>query len=266
MLQMERSKLPSVLLPGVELLEKVDEGGSAEIFLARQLNPDRQVVVKILRNLPENLRSANECQLMASLRHPNIVEIYDCIEIEESRCLILELVHAPNLRTWMNSRKQWPVSQALTILGGIASALSYLHQKEFLHLDLKPENVLVDEKLEIVKLTDFGLSMPKHQATVGMALTEAQGSLDYAPPEQRFGLPLDERADIYAFAKLTYELLTSHLPGRRFISVTKRTETLPGTIDEVLMSGLSRYLEHRPHSVNEFFTALRDAIPPRLDK
>jgi serine/threonine-protein kinase len=115
----------------------------------------------------------------------------------------------------MQPGRAWRAAQTLPVLDAIARALAYIHAQGILHLDLKPENVLCS-KAGAIKVTDFGLALEQVDARTLSVLGLEQGTLDYCSPEQRHGLPFDQRSDVFSLATLAYELLTGRLPGRMY--------------------------------------------------
>jgi serine/threonine-protein kinase len=171
----------------------------------------------------------------------------------------MEYLDGGSLRARMRPGVPWPSGEALPVLTAIAAALGYLHGRGLLHLDLKPENVLCDGT-GAVKVSDFGLAQAQADAAAVSALDVRQGSLDYAPPEQRFGLPVDARADLFALATLAYELLTGRVPGRVFVPASARNPALPAACDAVLRRGLARDPDERFATVEEFRSRLEAAL------
>jgi serine/threonine-protein kinase len=192
-----------------------------------------------------------ESHLMAALAHPHIVAIHDCGHIHGWDYLVMEYVTGTSLRALMQPGRPWPVDRAAPLLDAIAQALAYIHEQGILHLDLKPENVLYAAN-GMVKITDFGLALPRIDAHTLSELGLSQGTLDYCSPEQRYGLPLDQRGDVFSLATLAYELLTGRLPGRVYVPASQRNPLLSARIDAVLCRGLARDADARYPSVEEF--------------
>lgn len=242
-------------IPGYELLEQVGEGGRGTVYRARQVSLDRTVAVKVLRpDVPEKGQAVafeREGRLMAALAHPNLVTIYDSGKADGQNYLVTEFVPGSTLRSRMTPGQPWPVHQALALLESIARALSYIHEHGILHLDLKPENILFTPGGEI-KIADFGLALPRIDARELSALGMAQGTFDYCSPEQRFGLPTDERSDLFSLGVIAHELLTGKLPGRVYESVRQLNPRLPLSLDNVLSRALARDPSERYSSVEEF--------------
>jgi len=279
-------------------LEPIGAGGMGVVYRARQHQPPRTVAVKLLTPLPTHQMSLQaferESRLMAALNHPNVVTIYDCGQIDGRHYLVMEHVWGPSLRDLMQPEQPWPIERALPVLEAIAGALEYIHQQGILHLDLKPENVLLERgkgeggkgKEDTagarrasslppssfplsplgVKITDFGLALRRVDARTLSELGLAQGTIDYCSPEQRYGLPIDPRSDLFSLAILAYELLTGHLPGRVFASACARNPLLPAHLDDVLRRGLARDPDERYASVEAFHRDLVAALrQPRAE-
>jgi serine/threonine protein kinase len=256
------------LIPGYELIDKIGEGGMGEVFRATQLSLQRTVAIKFFHpefDAPPAFQ--RESQLMAALAHPHVVTIHDCGQAEERHYLVMEYVDGSTLRTRMEPGQPWPVAQAISVLEAIAQALAYIHGRGILHLDLKPENVLCTSGGE-VKITDFGLATPQVEARTLVDLASARGSPDYCAPEQRHGLPLDQRSDVFSLATLAYELLAGRLPSHVYVPATEDNSLLPPAVNEVLRRGLGRDPDERYGTVEELRADLIRTLcpPPRVGR
>jgi serine/threonine protein kinase/Tol biopolymer transport system component len=221
------------------ILGPLGAGGMGEVYRAHDSKLGRDVALK---TLPKEFaldgerlaRFLREARTLASLNHPNIAAIYGLEEYEAAIYLVLELVEGENLRGPL------PVNQALEYTRQVAEGLEAAHEKGIIHRDLKPANLKVTPKGR-VKILDFGLAkavwgtgvQDLSQVAAGGTATQLQTALGqlvgtpaYMSPEQARGSQVDERADIWAFGCLVYELLT----GKRAFA----GETLHDTIAAVL--------------------------------
>jgi serine/threonine-protein kinase len=205
-------------------------GGMGEVYRAHDTKLNRDVAIKILpsafANDPERLaRFRREAQLLASLNHPHIAQIYGLEEQTSASALVLELVEGPTLADRIE-KGPIPLDQALEVARQIADALEAAHEKGIVHRDLKPANVAfaADDK---IKVLDFGLAKAveattaapdlTHSPTLSMMATQAGfilGTAAYMSPEQAKGLAADHRADVFSFGVVLYEMLTRHQPFR----------------------------------------------------
>ncbi|GIW82551.1 MAG: hypothetical protein KatS3mg105_4358 [Gemmatales bacterium] len=251
------------VIPGYELAEPIGFGGMGEVYRATQVSLQRSVAVKFLH---PNIGGQSlvhlfnkESRLLAALNHPNVVAIHDCGEAGGRFFLVMELIEGPSLRQQMTPNVPWPAERALPILEQLAKALSYIHEQGFLHLDLKPENVMCD-KHGNVKITDFGLAVPDLDFASLSDMGLPQGTIDYCSPEQRHGLPVDRRSDLYSLAVLAYELLTGKLPGRIYVPASRSNPKLPKSVDPVFRRALARNPKQRYPSVDDFVRELTQAL------
>jgi serine/threonine-protein kinase len=240
-------------IPGYQMLEQIGEGGTGQVYRARPNDSARLVAIKVLSPAPTGRPAPpdREWQLMSSLSHPNIVALHDRGQVNGRPYLVMEHVAGAPLRAAMTPGQPWPLARAAPVLDTVARALAYIHGQGILHLDLKPENVLCAADGRI-KVTDFGLALPRVDARTLVERGLVQGTLDYCSPEQRYGLPLDQRSDIFSLATVAYELLTGRLPGRVYRSACAANPSLPAALDTVLGCGLARDAHDRQGSVEEF--------------
>ncbi|MBA4065409.1 MAG: hypothetical protein C0501_17185 [Isosphaera sp.] len=247
-------------VPGLELLDKIGEGGTGVVYRAVHRNLQREVAVKVLRadGAPGWLR---ESRLTAALAHPNVVGIHDAGATDGNHYLVLEYLTGGSLRTRMAPGRAWAPADAIGLVETVAGALEHIHGRGVLHLDLKPENILFAADGG-VKVSDFGLAVAEEDAGDLLGGREYPGTVDYAAPERRAGLTPDARYDVFSLATLAYELLTGRLPGRVFVPATARNPQLPPAVDPVLRRGLAREPDDRYGSVAEFRDALAAACGP----
>lgn len=269
----DRGELP--VIPGYELLEQIGEGGMGRVHRARDLRRQCLVAIKLLSfasQPPGRSRRdfQREARLMATVCHPNVVAMLDCGSVNDTYYVVMEHVDGPSLRSLLTPGQWLPIQVTAPLVDRVAMALVGIHQQGVLHLDLKPENILLDCRSRIPdelngsisslahlesgnpKIADFGLAALWRDQVGGIDPALACGSIDYCPPEQRFGLPVDQRSDLFSLATIAYELYTGHLPGRVYVPASQRNPQLPTTIDEVLARALARDPDERQASVEEF--------------
>ncbi len=250
--------LPSI--PGYRLLEKLGEGGMGDVYRAQDMH-GRPAAIKVLVPGTSSPWAAmqRESRLMRALHHPHVVSIFASGEIDDRCYLVMEYVSGSNLRATLAPGSPLPAERSWPVLNAVAQGLMHIHAQGVLHLDLKPENVLCGGRGEI-KITDFGLALWTQDGNARRDLERVRGSIDYCPPEQRHGLPLDERADLFALATLAYELLTGCLPGRVYVPATARNPDLPAAVDAVLQRGLARDRDERYPWVADYHARLGSAL------
>jgi serine/threonine protein kinase len=250
-------------IPGYRLIEKIGEGGTGKVYRALHTDSKRTVAIKFLAVAATDPKTdasfRRESELMAKIRHPNVVAVHEWGVLDNRPYLVMEYVDGVSLRARMSNHRPFAPANALPVLDAIADALACIHSQGILHLDLKPENVLCSAGGDF-KITDFGLAVPHLDARELAELGLVQGTIDYCAPEQRYGLPLDQRADLFAFAVLAYELLSGALPGRVFVPASQRNRRLHASVDAVLERGLARDKDERPASVAAWYAELRRAL------
>ena len=215
---------PGTQLGSYEILSPLGKGGMGEVWRARDQKLGREVAIK---TLPEEFakdeerlaRFEREAKLLASLNHPNIAAIYGLEEDNGTRFLVLELVEGDTLAERLK-RGAIPVEESLKLALQIAEALEAAHEKGVIHRDLKPANIKVTPEGK-VKVLDFGLAKAfagdgadvslSQSPTLSMAATQQGvilGTAAYMSPEQARGESTDQRADVWAFGVVLFEMLT----------------------------------------------------------
>lgn len=201
-----------------QIEHRLGRGGMAEVWLGNHPTLNRQVAIKVLHPfLGEEAgfdqRFVQEARLVASLRHPNIVQLYD-FDIDDGRpFMVMEYLQGGTLYDWLNLRPEpvLPLTEVVRLFGQIAKGLSYAHQQGAIHRDLKPANILLTESGEPV-ISDFGIAKLLHRDNNLSVTGSAIGTPNYMSPEQATGGKIDGRSDIYALGVMLFELMTSELP------------------------------------------------------
>jgi serine/threonine protein kinase/tetratricopeptide (TPR) repeat protein len=229
------------VIPGYRILDVLDRGGMAVVYTARQLSLNRVVALKVIRGGehagPKELeRFRAEVEAVASLRHPNIVQVFEAGEWNGMPYCAMELVSGGSLARKLNGNPlQAEAAAGLTVK--LARALHAAHQAGIVHRDLKPANVLLEptqhnDGLELhdelgisqrfePKVADFGLAKRQGDSTLHTATGELLGTPSYMAPEQAFGsqAEIGPRTDVYALGVMLYEMLTGRPPFRASTSL-----------------------------------------------
>ncbi len=227
----------SIHLEGYELISELGHGGMGTVFLARQKQLNRLVAIKSLKVDTKNAEYSKwlstEAITMAALNHPNIVGIYELLQDHQNIYLVMEYIPGhTSIRDLIKRFKSIPEELVIIILISVVKGLMYIHSKEFIHRDMKPDNILVYTEAPIeglglqqifelpetrIKICDFGIAShtaPKN-ATIKVEpqTGNIMGSPNYMAPEQCFDDgEVDFRSDIYALAGTAIFMLTGGPP------------------------------------------------------
>ncbi len=200
-----------------ELLEKLGQGGMGVVYRAHQKSLDREVALKLLAAGPWAsadfiARFRREAQSAARMQHPNIVPIYEIGAHDELNFFSMMLVRGESLAARLHREGPFTARGAATLLRTVAEAVDYAHRLGVLHLDLKPGNVLLDERGE-AQVADFGLAR-RIDDTLGADNDEVSGTPSYMAPEQATlkTHKLSPATDVYGLGAILYELLTGRPP------------------------------------------------------
>ncbi len=281
-----------------ELLERLGHGGVAEVWKARDTRLQRFVAIKVLQpNLREDpdftKRFEREAQFIASLHHPNIVQIHDFQIVppgEETAAIpasvaymVMDYVEGHTLADYIHESSNrgnipsW--TEIVNLFTSISLAIDYAHQKGMIHRDIKPANILLDahntarNPMGEPIFTDFGVA--KLMSTSTNTLTGAQmGTPLYISPEQAKGYPGNERSDLYSLGVILYEIVTGVPPFRGDTPVEVLTQhvntppinpalinpALPANLNVVIMRSLAKEPDARFSSASAMAIAIAEAL------
>ena len=245
------------LFPNYEVMELVGRGGMGAVYKARQLALDRFVAIKLLplevsvdRDFAERFK--REARTMARMNHPHIVSVFDFGTTTEGHLFfVMEYVEGTTLHHIIKTTGLMP-PQALEIIVGVCEALAYAHVEGVVHRDIKPANVLVDVRGR-VKVTDFGLARLNTSAAEqnGYTMTgTVLGTPDYMAPEQKRGMRVDHRADIYSLGVMLYEMLCGQVPQGIFDPPSMRVG-VDERVDQVVIRAMQQEPDRRYQNTAE---------------
>jgi serine/threonine-protein kinase len=281
---MNTDNLVGRTVAGYHLAEYIGEGGTATVYKAE--HPERGLAaVKILRpRLAQDpvaiKRFLREAEYGARVVHPNIVQTYGFGEAVGLNYLALEWAQGEPLAEFVSRSGKLAPPLVATIVEQLGAALGVAHRAGIIHRDLKPANIIYDPASQTAKLLDFGIARDSEMSPEER-LTRAGffvGTLQYVAPETLSGELVNEQADVYSLATITYYLLTQMLPfpGKNPRELFQQLLTaspiplnqaekglrFPPAVESAVMSGLERDLAKRSKTVDEFArgfcTAVRD--------
>ncbi|MBN2188485.1 MAG: protein kinase [Chitinispirillaceae bacterium] len=271
-----------------QILERINEGGTAFIYRAHNTRFDLDRVVKILKPALSDeqdfyVRFKQEAQLVARFDHPNIMRVFDTGEVGGYFYIEMEYLEGQTLREYINRNPRVSERELLSIAHQIVCALDYAHKikmtgtgnediQGILHRDIKPENIMITPG-KLIKLMDFGAARPLNitsHTMQGMIV----GTFHYMSPEQITGAGLDARSDFFSLGIVLYELATGRKPfdsenltelislikASSYTHVRRLRPSISPVTEELIDRLLSRDPNHRPASAKEILEALDHCI------
>ena len=258
-----------------EILEELGRGGMGVVYKGVQKDLDRLVSIKMilsnrLLSWKNVARFEAEAKVAASVRHPNIVGIYESGKVHNQYYIAMEYVDGESLAEKLKKGPLQP-REAAQVLISIASAIAHLHAKDMVHLDLKPSNILVDEKGQPY-VTDFGLARGLGGDRSGKGADLVSGTPCYMAPEQARGdkTEIGPCSDVYGLGAILYELLSGQPPfGKEDpletllqvaegepVPLQKRVPGIPDAIARICRRCLEKCPENRYASPGAFIDDL----------
>jgi uncharacterized protein YjdB/tRNA A-37 threonylcarbamoyl transferase component Bud32 len=224
-----------------EILEQLGTGAMGSVYLAKDIALSRKVAIKViaahlLSDETMISRFRMEAQTVASLRHPNIVNVHAVRQSSDLHFFVMEFIDGPPLRNLVKQNAPLDVEVVQTIMFQVGSALSYAHRSRggVIHRDVKPANIMVDREGDAF-VTDFGISKIA-EAQTGLTQTGATiGTPEYMSPEQCRGDALTGASDQYALGVVAYEMLCGHTPfsGSQYHIMVAHTTEQPKPIQDL---------------------------------
>jgi serine/threonine protein kinase len=231
-----------------EIQEVLGQGGFGTVFKAFDEKLHRMVAIKVLsrafaRNGSARKRFIREAQSAAAVKNEHVVAIYSVQDESQPPYLVMELIDGISLQDKLDKKGPLSLKEILRIGLQIAEGLGAAHKQGLVHRDIKPANILLENGVERVKITDFGLARAVDDASITQSGTVA-GTPMYMSPEQAGGLSVDHRSDLFSFGSVLYAMCTGHPP---FCAL--------GTI-AVLM----RVIEDTPRPINEINPEIPEGV------
>jgi len=254
----------------------IGEGAMGRVYRAYHPDLERVGAVKVLNGLsgdPQSVaRFRREAQAIAKLRHPNIVNVFDFGQYEETPYMIVEYVEGGNLSSRLQQGKLEP-DRAIRYLTDVGQALDYAHSRGIVHRDVKPANILMTNA-DTPILADFGLVKLMESSSIKSVTGMATGTPAYMAPEQVSGEEVGPASDRYSFAILAYQMLTVHIPfseggvlevmyaqvNRMPPPASSFNPELSPAVDTVLMKGMAKDPKARWAACGEMVAALEKAL------
>jgi serine/threonine-protein kinase len=263
-----------IFLGRYEVLRPLGEGGMGKVYLARQTDLQRHVVIKVMH---EHVaadpkfqdRFQREMLLMAKFQHPYAVTLYDAaINDVDGPCIVMEYVRGEPLDVVLKRNGRLSPFRVSRILGQLCEVLHGANQHGIIHRDLKPSNLMVldaDSPYEKIKVMDFGLAKLVTTKSLKQLVDSGSefviGTPAYVCPEQVRGDEVDHRGDLYSVGVMLYELLTGKLPFDGLATMDmllahavehpppiNATDWVPRPVEQIVMGCLAKKPEERPQS------------------
>ena len=275
--------MPGTVLGGrYEVLQLLGRGGMGAVYKAHDKELDRIVALKLIRpdlaRNPEMVRRFKQELILArQITHKNVIRIFDLGQSEGIKFITMDFVEGHDLRALLKEKGKFPPPEAARIMLQICRALEAAHGEHVIHRDLKPQNVMLDQKGRVYVM-DFGIARSVH--VPGMTQTGALiGTPEYMSPEQARGENLDQRSDIFSLGVILYEILTGKKPypsDAPLATLWKRMQepvtpplklepSLPGALNDIVVKGLQIEPENRFASAREMAHQLEIWLGPSAE-
>lgn len=290
---MEDRLVGTVLDGRYAVKEVIGTGGMSIVYKAEDTQEGRLVALKVLkeefvREPKSRRRFLNESRAIAMLSHENIVDVLDVNFEGDVQYIVMEYLEGPTLKEYMVEHGALDVYDALHIVEQILSALKHAHERGVVHRDIKPQNIILVDGNETVKVMDFGIAHVQNYSTITIS-DKAIGTVHYISPEQAKGRPADERSDIYSTGVILYEMLTGKLPfdadsavsvalmqvQQKAVPPSQIVPDIPPAVEHIVMKAMRKNVEARYQNAGEMLEDIEkfkenpdvilETTPPKAD-
>lgn len=264
-----------------EILGKIGAGGMADVYKGKDHKLNRFIAIKVLkREFHEDesfiQKFTSEAQAAGGLMHPNVVNVYDVGEDQGANYMVMELVEGITLKQYIQKKGRLSAKEAISITIQMANGIQAAHNKNIIHRDIKPQNVIISKEGK-VKVTDFGIAKAANSNTMSSTVL---GSVHYTSPEQARGAASDARSDIYSLGITMYEMVTGRLPfdgdtavavavkhlQEEIISPAEYVPELPYSLEQIILKCTQKRPEFRYPDVASLVLDLkRSLVDPEGD-
>lgn len=209
--------LQAALAGEYSLQRELGRGGMGVVYLARDVQLDRDVAIKVLpthlaRDAVSRERFLREARMAAGLSHPHIVPIHRVGEAGGFVFFVMSYVEGETLGERLRTRGPLPPADAMRVLREVAWALAYAHGRGIVHRDVKPDNILLEAATGRALVTDFGIAHGGSDVLASTDSGKVMGTAHFMSPEQAAGEPIDGRSDIYSLGVVGYLAVSGRLP------------------------------------------------------
>lgn len=259
------------------ILSAVDDGGVATVFRAKNIVGDI-VALKVMKPHLSNARDMLDCflveaEVMANLNHPNIIHVTEKGITEGSHYMVMQFADGGSLEKVI-ADTMLPVADTMRIITQIGNALDYAHERGIIHLDVKPENILLD-KVGNALLADFGMAVtPMDNDSNLTKMNTIMGTPACMSPEQIRAEEVDARTDVYSLAVVAFRLLSGRYPFEHNIpflvvklhqtqpvpNITDINGDLPEALNDVMKKGMAKTRAERYQSTTDLVDAIQSVL------
>ena len=273
-------ELQAALAGEYSLQRELGRGGMGVVYLARDVQLDRDVAIKVLpthlaRDTEARERFVREARMAAGLSHPHIVPIHRVGEASGFVFFVMSFVEGETLGERLRTKGPLPPADATRILREVAWALAYAHGRGVVHRDVKPDNILLEASSGRALVTDFGIAHGGSDAVSQTDPGRIMGTANFISPEQAAAGPIDGRSDIYALGVVGYLAVSGRLPFESSnlpaLLLRQATEDAPSVqgaapgLPSALVAAIDRCLARDPDQRFADGEALAAALTPKQD-